>query len=58
MRPLAIVCAYSLLTRGDYGGVEHPWTFESYTRLFDPLYAGLSAHAAHLDAGICRRTGR
>ena len=36
--PLAIVCAYSLLTRGDYGGVEHPWTLESYARLFDPLY--------------------
>lgn len=36
--PLLIVCAYSLLTRGDYGGVEHPWTLESYTRLVDPLY--------------------
>ncbi len=37
--PLLIVCAYSFLTRGDYGGVELPWTLESYTRLFDPLYA-------------------
>ena len=36
--PLLIVCAYSILTRGDYGGVEYPWTAESYTRLFDPLY--------------------
>jgi len=36
--PLIIVCAYSLLTRGDYGGVEHPWTLESYSRIFDPLY--------------------
>lgn len=36
--PLAIVCAYSLLTRGDYGGVERPWTLESFSRLFDPLY--------------------
>ena len=36
--PLLIVCAYSLLTRGDYGGVEYPWTLESYSRLFDPLY--------------------
>src|SRR5690348_2930225 len=36
--PLAIVVAYSLLTRGDYGGVEYPWTGESFTRLFDPLY--------------------
>ena len=39
--PLAIVCAYSLLTRGDYGGVEHPWTLESYARLFDPLYGAI-----------------
>lgn len=39
--PLAIVCAYSVLTRGDYGGVEHPWTLESYTRLFDPLYGAI-----------------
>src|SRR5450432_2895361 len=37
--PLAIVCVYSVLTRGDYGGAEQPWTFENYTRLADPLYA-------------------
>lgn len=37
--PLAIVCAYSLLTRGAYGGLARPWTFENYTRLADPLYA-------------------
>lgn len=36
--PILIVVAYSLLTRGDYGGVEYPWTAESYARLFDPLY--------------------
>lgn len=36
--PLAIVLAYSLLTRGVYGGVEHPWTAEGYGRLIDPLY--------------------
>lgn len=36
--PLVIVLAYSLLTRGVYGGVEHPWTAESYRRLIDPLY--------------------
>lgn len=37
--PLAIVCAYSLLTRGAYGGLALPWTLESYSRLIDPLYA-------------------
>jgi spermidine/putrescine transport system permease protein len=36
--PLAIVLAYSLLTRGVYGGIEWPWTIESYRRLADPLY--------------------
>src|SRR6202165_2255770 len=30
LAPLAIVCAYSLLTRGVYGGGELPWTFERY----------------------------
>lgn len=36
--PFAIIMAYSLLTRGVYGGVEHPWTADSYQRLIDPLY--------------------
>lgn len=36
--PFAIVLAYSLMTRGDIGGIEMPWTVESYRRLFDPLY--------------------
>lgn len=36
--PTAVVCAYSLLTRGDFGGVEQPWTLANYARLADPLY--------------------
>jgi spermidine/putrescine transport system permease protein len=36
--PFAIVLAYSFLTRGVYGGIEPPWTAESYARLVDPLY--------------------
>jgi spermidine/putrescine transport system permease protein len=36
--PFAIVLAYSLMTRGDIGGIALPWTVESYQRLFDPLY--------------------
>jgi spermidine/putrescine transport system permease protein len=39
--PLAIVFAYSLLSRGIYGGVEQPWTIENYLRLADPLYGGI-----------------
>ena len=36
--PFVIVLAYSFLTRGVFGGIELPWTAESYQRLFDPLY--------------------
>lgn len=36
--PLAIIAVYSLMTRGAYGGVEFPFTFENYTRFWDPLY--------------------
>lgn len=39
--PLLIVLAYSLLTRGAYGGATLPWTAESYTRVFDPLYLAI-----------------
>ena len=39
--PLGIVCAYSFLTRGEYGGVESPWTLENFTRLADPLYLAI-----------------
>ncbi len=35
---LLIVLAYSFLSRGAYGGVTLPWTPESYSRIFDPLY--------------------
>jgi spermidine/putrescine transport system permease protein len=49
--PLAIVLAYSLLTRGAYGGIELPWTFESYTRFLDPLY-GTILLRSFLMAGV------
>jgi spermidine/putrescine transport system permease protein len=39
--PFVIVLAYSFLTRGVYGGIEVPWTAESYRRLFDPLYLAI-----------------
>jgi len=38
LAPLAVVLAYSLLTRGVYGGVTLPGTAENYARLWDPLY--------------------
>lgn len=39
--PLGIVLAYSLLTRGFYGGVEQPWTLEAYQRTGDSLYLAI-----------------
>jgi spermidine/putrescine transport system permease protein len=39
--PFAIVLAYSFLTRGVYGGIQPPWTVESYRRLIDPLYLAI-----------------
>jgi spermidine/putrescine transport system permease protein len=58
--PLAIVCAYSFLTRGDYGGVEHPWTIENITRLADPLYLAIlwrSVWIAALATALCALFG-
>jgi len=43
--PTVIICAYSFLTRGVYGGVERPFTLENYTRLLDPLYAMIFARS-------------
>ena len=39
--PLAIICVYSALTRGAYGGVSLPATAENCARFFDPLYAAI-----------------
>jgi len=39
--PLAILASYSLLSRGVYGGVAGPWTFENWMRLADPLYLAI-----------------
>lgn len=39
--PALIIAAYSLLSRGAYGGVHLPFTVENFTRLFDPLYGAI-----------------
>jgi len=39
--PLAIIFAYSLLTRGTWGGISRPWSVESFERLADTLYLGI-----------------
>jgi spermidine/putrescine transport system permease protein len=43
--PLLILAAYSLLSRGAYGGVAPPWTLENWQRLADPLYGGILARS-------------
>jgi spermidine/putrescine transport system permease protein len=39
--PMLIILAYSLLTRGTYGGIAQPWSIESYQRFADPIYLGI-----------------
>ena len=48
--PAAIVCIYSVLSRGAYGGVELPWSLENYSRLIDPLYGGIFVRSLVLAA--------
>jgi spermidine/putrescine transport system permease protein len=54
--PLLIVAAYSLLTRGTYGGVVLPWTAEAYGRAFDWLYLQIiwrSVWISAVSTGLC-----
>jgi len=58
--PMGIVSSYSFLTRGDYGGVEQPWTIENFTRLADPLYLAIlwrSIWIAALSTAMCALLG-
>jgi len=58
--PMGIVSSYSFLTRGDYGGVEQPWTIENFTRLADPLYLAIlwrSIWIAALSTALCALLG-
>src|SRR5581483_10568229 len=58
--PLLIIAAYSLLSRGAYGGVSFPWSAESYARVFDPLYVRIlwrSIWMAAAATAICALCG-
>ncbi len=58
--PLGIVARYSLLTRGPYGGVELPYSFENYKLLADPLYLTIfvrSVAYAGLATALCVAAG-
>lgn len=48
--PMLIICAYSLLSRGPYGGVMPPWTTENYLRVLDPLYLTILARSVWISA--------
>jgi spermidine/putrescine transport system permease protein len=56
LAPLGIIAAYSLLTRGAYGGQGLPATLENYLRLWDPLYGAILLRSfllAGLATAIC-----
>src|ERR1700730_11831750 len=56
LAPLAIILGYSLLTRGVYGGINLPWTAESYQRLADSIYLAIlwrSIWIAGLATALC-----
>lgn len=58
--PLAIIFAYSFLTRGAYGGIEFFWTAENYARLLDPLYGAIFLRSVWIAAaatGLCLLLG-
>ena len=60
LAPLAIILAYSLLTRGVYGGINLPWTPESYRRLADSIYLAIlwrSIWIAALATALCLLLG-
>jgi spermidine/putrescine transport system permease protein len=60
LAPLAIILAYSLLTRGVYGGIDLPWTAESYQRLADSIYLAIlwrSIWIAALATALCLLLG-
>ncbi len=54
--PLAIIFAYSFLTRGAYGGASRPFTLDAYGRAVDPLYLQIllrSVWIAAASTAIC-----
>jgi spermidine/putrescine transport system permease protein len=36
--PVIVMCAYSVMPRGEYGGVDPGFTIEAYTRFLHPVY--------------------
>ena len=60
LAPLFIVLTYSFLERGTFGGVVWNFSFDSYVRIFDPLYLNTflrSIYIAFLTTFICLLLG-
>lgn len=60
LAPLGIVLAYSLVTRGTYGGITWTWSSESYQRLADSIYLGIlwrSFWIAGVSTALCLLLG-
>ncbi len=51
LAPLLIVMATSFALRGLYGGIEWHFTFENFTRAFDPLYVSILVKSFALSLG-------
>jgi spermidine/putrescine transport system permease protein len=50
--PLLIMAAYSVMPRGEYGGVERGFTLESYRRFFVPIYLTILTRT-FVVSGVC-----
>jgi spermidine/putrescine transport system permease protein len=46
--PCGLVLALAFFQRGIYGGVDYSFTLENFSRVFDPLYAGIFLRSARI----------
>ena len=46
--PCGLVLALAFFQRGVYGGVDYTFTLENFSRVFDPLYAGILLRSARI----------
>ena len=49
--PCGLIFTYAFFERGVYGGIDYVFTFENFSRAFDPLYMGIFLQSAKI-AGL------
>lgn len=49
--PCGLIFTYAFFERGVYGGIDYVFTFENFSRAFDPLYMGIFLQSARI-AGL------